>query len=139
MVTGASVLFYCIPAPEAVYIYGGLKMKNYESFNKEELMAALLNYPRDAYELAHVLGGALENTRIYERICNRPEKVMAAKSKMGEIERKANQVVGIISRMQNTTGRKIISNYIKTSEEKVSFIYDLDDFFNELYVFQKEA
>ena len=48
MVTGASVLFYCIPAPGAVYIYGGLKMKNYESFNKEELMAALLNYPRDA-------------------------------------------------------------------------------------------
>lgn len=111
-------------------------MKERNLYN-ENLLTALYLCPRESYQLAVNLGVALDANRVYEGVCTRPDQTQAAKSKRGIVEKHANIVVGIVSALQRKTGRPIIKNYMNSIEEKIEFIFDLDDFFNELYSAEK--
>ena len=111
-------------------------------FNKTNLLKALMTNPREAYDLARNLGVAMEANRVYEAVATKPGQEQQKESKYGILCKKAHIVVGIISTLQKKTGLDIIKSYMKTTEEKVEFVYALDDFFNELYLgreYEKKA
>lgn len=108
-------------------------MMNERNFDELQFMMAMEVCPAQAHDFRKAYGVAMAALEVYERVTTVPEKAHAASSKLGVVEQKANQLVGIVCSMQNKTGRKIIKKYMKTPEEKVSFLMDLDDFFNEMY------
>lgn len=110
-------------------------MKN---LNETNLLKALNTQPRLAFELIKALGKASEDLMIYERINSRPDRELARQSKLGEAVKFSNKVVGVVSRMERETGWTIIKKYLHNDSEKLEFMQDLDDFFNELYAEQEE-
>lgn len=103
-----------------------------KKFDESALMRALLTNPREAYELARELGSAIDALRVYEKIHVYPAQAHASKSKLGFADAKAKVVLGILSNLYKKTGQKILTGYIGEGE-RLDFIQDLDDFFNELY------
>lgn len=110
-------------------------MKN---LNETNLLKALNTQPRLAFELIKALGKASEDLMIYERINSRPDRELARQSKLGEAIKFSNKVVGVVSRMERETDWTIIKKYLHNDSEKLEFMQDLDDFFNELYAEQEE-
>lgn len=74
----------------------------------------------------------------YERINSRPDRELARKSKLGEAVKYSSKVVGVVSRMERETGLTIIKTYLHDDAEKLEFMQDVDDFFNELYAESQE-
>lgn len=115
--------------------YGGIEnmSKERKTINETNLLKGLLLCPATTYDLAKNLGAAMDANKAYERIPTRPEHIQIAQSKLGIFESKTNVVVGILNTMQKKTGKQIIKSFAGTKEEKRELIFDLDDFFNELY------
>lgn len=110
-------------------------MKN---VNETNLLRATMTQPRLAFELVKALGNASESLQTYERINERPERELARKSKLGEAIKFSNKLIGVISRMERETGLSIIKNFLHNDNEKLEFMQDVDDFFNELYAESQE-
>ena len=56
-----------------------------------------------------------------------------------EIDEKIRTIVGgVVSRMERETGLKIIKNFLHNDSEKLEFMQDVDNFFNELYAESQE-
>ena len=92
------------------------------NLNETNLLKATMTQPRLAFELVKALGKASEDLMTYERINSRPD----------------SKVVGVVSRMERETGLKIIKNFLHNDSEKLEFMQDVDDFFNELYAESQE-
>lgn len=58
--------------------------------------------------------------------------------RVGEAVKYSSKVVGVVSRMERETGLKIIKNFLHNDSEKLEFMQDVDDFFNELYAESQE-
>lgn len=110
-------------------------MKN---LNETNLLKATMTQPRLAFELIKALGKASEDLMTYERINSRPDRELARKSKLGEAVKYSSKVVGVMSRMERETGLAIIKTYLHDDAEKLEFMQDVDDFFNELYAESQE-
>lgn len=88
---------------------------------------------KDSFELIRAYDSGIKAVFTYEKVQTEPEKAELAKLKINYAYKKANEVVGIICRMQQKTGRKIIRHYMGTEEQKLDFLKDLDALFNEIY------
>lgn len=100
--------------------------------NSENFLKTLYVNQKAAYELARHLGAGMEANRIYERVCNVPGQTQVTKSKKGKVEAEAKIVLGIVSTLQKESGKNLIKEYVP-NDEIVEFMFELDDFFNELY------
>lgn len=109
-----------------------------KKFDESALMRALLTNPREAYELARELGSAIDAITVYEKIHLYPEQAHASRSKLGYADAKAKVVLGILCNLYKKTGLKILTGYVG-EDERLDFIQDLDDFFNELYATGEES
>lgn len=114
-----------------------MEKKRKKMIDEDNVLYMITRDRGEGMRLVHQLSPALDAIRVYESVKTRPGQFHSAEAKLRYAERKAFDVIKILSEWSHKTGRQMLTQYIK-DENRIELIMDLDDFLNELYC-QKQS